>query len=191
MADIAEKILLTGEDLLKLDNNTRTSLLELIEGELKEYPLPGIEHSKLEALLVFLLQLYNRKKQWGSILTGEVGFYTRSDDKTVRMADIACISYTRLPADKQVPGYGRIAPELVVEIMSPNDSGAEMDAKVLEWLNFGVLLVWVVYPKTQRIHVYTAAQPNHPTILTINDTLTGSDALPEFNLPISEIFNPQ
>lgn len=191
MSDLAEKILLTGEDLLKLDNNTRTSLLELIEGELKEYPLPGLEHSEIEIILGSLLHLHSRKHKLGRVLGGEVGFYTRDDDKTVRFADLSFISYKRYPADDNVPGYGKIAPELVVEIMSPNDSGVEMDAKVQEWLNFGVLLVWVVYPKTQRIHVYTADQPNRPTILTINDTLTGSNALPAFNTPVSEIFNPQ
>jgi Uma2 family endonuclease len=180
------KTLLTGDDLLLIEVQQPGKLFELIEGELKEYPVPGLKHNKIETLFAFFLTLYQREKNSGTVFTGETGFYTRGNSNTVRFADLAFISYTRMPVGKVPDGFSYIVPELVVEIISPSNSADEMDEKIQEWLNFGVLLVWVAYPKTRRVHVYT--HTGQITILNADDTLTGGDVLPEFSVPVREFF---
>ncbi len=180
------KTLLTGDDLLLIEAQQPGKLFELIEGELKEYPVPGIDHSEYEFLIVELFAAYKKQNKIGRFLVGEAGFYTRGDNKTVRMADMAFISYARMPAEKKEPGYGRIAPELVVEIVSPSNSADEMEEKIQEWLRFGALLVWVAYPKTRRVHVYT--HEGQITILNAEDTLTGGNVLPGFSVAVRELF---
>lgn len=96
------------------------------------------------------------------------------------------ISYDRLPADQSNPGYGRVVPELVVEVVSPNDRADKIEEMVQEWLDFGVLLVWVIYPQTQRIHVFQHGQ--QPLILRADDTIMGEPALPGFRAAVREFF---
>jgi Uma2 family endonuclease len=185
MADV-QTALLTGDDLLEIVAENPDKRYELIEGELIEMNPTGVEHGKLEFRVGLTLARYNDEHKWGTILTGEMGFYTRSGQHTVRAADVAFISYDRMPPGELPEGYGSVPPELVVEIVSPTDRAINIEEKVQEWLDFGVNLVWVVYPKTRRVHVYTHGNPI--VVLNEQDTLTGGDVLPGFSAPVSAIF---
>jgi Uma2 family endonuclease len=137
MADAQAKILLTGDDLLKMSEEA-TEGYELIEGELVKMVPTGVEHSNVENGTAFQLTLFNKQHKLGRILTGKIGFYIRGNDRTVRAADVAFISYERLPVDASLEGYSRIAPDLVVEVISPGNTAEEMEEKVREWFDFGV-----------------------------------------------------
>ena len=91
-----------------------------------------------------------------------------------------------LPATETPSGYGNAPPELVVEVVSPNDRADVIEANVQEWLDFGVLLVWVVYPRTRRVHVHR--QGGDVTILGADETLSGGEALPGFGVTVGEFF---
>jgi Uma2 family endonuclease len=178
--------LLTGDDLLEIVAQNPDKHYELIEGELIEMPPPGLEHAQVENQAAFLLTSYNKKVKLGRVLTGEAGFYTHGHDHQVRGADVAFISYNRWPADQPVSGYGRVAPELVIEVVSPSDRADKIEEKVQEWLDFGVLLVWVIYPQTQRIHVFR--QNYQSVILRTEDTITGDPVLSGFSAVVREFF---
>ncbi|MGB1285204.1 MAG: Uma2 family endonuclease [Aggregatilineales bacterium] len=177
---------LTGTDLEEVVAENPHQRFELIEGVLYEMPPTGIEHGNREFRVAYVLEKYNEKHQWGTILTGEVGFYTRDNKKTVRAADVAFISYSRMAADETVRSYGEIAPELIVEIVSPGDRAGEIETKVYEWLDFGVSIVWIVYPQSQRIHVFT--DKRQPEIYSKDDILTGGDVLSGLEIAINDIF---
>jgi Uma2 family endonuclease len=185
MADVQTQ-LLTGDDLLEIGAHNPDRHYELIEGELIELPPAGIEHNNLEGAAAVLLRLFVRERRLGRVLPGETGFYTRGDDRTVRAPDVVFISYDRLPADQPDPGCGRVVPELVIEVVSPNDRADKIEEKVQERLGCGVLLVWVIYPQTQRIHVFQHGQ--QPLILRADDTITGEPALPGFHAAVREFF---
>lgn len=178
---------LTGEDLLTISANNPDTRYELIEGELIEMPPTGLEHGKFEFRIAKLIDRFVEEHRLGTVMTGEVGYHTRSDDKTVRAADVAFASYERMPQDETPSNYGNIAPELIVEIVSPNDSATKIEEKVNEWLDFGVSLVWIVYPKTKHIHVFTHDRSG--TILRSDDTLTGADVLQGFKVAVSDLFD--
>ncbi len=177
---------LTGDDLLEIVAENPGKRFELIEGELIEMSPTGFDHGKFEFLVALVLADYNKSHKWGTILTGETGFYTRGDDKTVRAADVAFISYEKIPAGESHPGYGKVAPELVVEVVSPSDRAGEIENKVQEWLDFGVLLVWVVYPQNRRVHVHSDGKQF--TILNADDAITGGDVLPGFSAKVNQFF---
>jgi Uma2 family endonuclease len=185
MTETRTRAKLTGEDLLEIQAETRKSY-ELIEGELVEMsPTSGV-HGAIEFNIALLIGQYVRQHRLGQIVVGEAGFYVRGDEHTVRGADVAFISAAKVPPEGLPTGFLKIAPDLVVEVVSPNDRGTEIVEKVGEWLAFGVAAVWVVYPNTRSVHVYT--DPRSSRIFSADDTLEGSGALAGFSTPVRAFF---
>jgi Uma2 family endonuclease len=183
MSDVELKRL-TGDDLLELQRDgTR---YELIEGTLIDMSPTGLEHGVVQITIGSILRAYAREKQSGRVTGGEAGFYTRGDRHTTRGADVAYISYERMPKEVIEPGYSHIAPDLVVEVISPYDRTGDIEAKTQEWLAFGVREVWNVYPGTRSIHIYGRAE--RPAILFAGQTLDGGDVLPGFSAEIAQFF---
>ena len=80
-----------------------------------------------------------------------------------------------------------MVPDLVVEVVSPNDTRREVAAKARIWLRYDVRLVWVVLPQTRSVDVY---RPGHAVeTLSDQDTLDGLDVLPGFTCPVSAVFD--
>lgn len=186
MADLRAETL-TGDDLLKMPSGMGERY-ELIDGELITMTTASFLHGLVALQSGFLLKSHTSQRKIGRVLGAETGFYTRGDKKTVRAPDVAYISYQKLPAGPlPAETYLDIAPDLVVEVVSPGDRAGEIEQKIQEWLNFGVRLVWVVYPESKRVHVY-AGHSDQSRILTVEDAITGGDVLPEFEVPVSAFF---
>ncbi|MCS6872943.1 MAG: Uma2 family endonuclease, partial [Anaerolineae bacterium] len=188
MSEREARTKLTGDDLLEIQAQTGKRY-ELIDGELVEMAPTGMPHSAIEFNIAFLLGQYVRQRQLGRILVGEVGFYVRNDPYTVRGADVAFIRREKLPQTGLPEGFSTIVPDLVVEVVSPNDRSADIAAKVAEWLAFGVETVWVVYPSERTVHVHR--QSDTSQVLSGDDLLEGSGALAGFNVPVRAIFESQ
>jgi Uma2 family endonuclease len=172
----------TAEDLLDLtsENGER---YELIEGSLVVMEPPGVSHGFVECNVAFLITAHVREHGLGRVVTGDSGYMTRGDNRTVRAPDVAFLSYERFP---QLPdGYGATPPDLVVEVLSPGDRRGEVERKVREWLRFGVGMVWVVDPRERRVRVSTA---DATSLYGAGDTLTGGDVLPGFAAPVAALF---
>jgi Uma2 family endonuclease len=120
-------------------------------------------------------------------VTGEQGGYNLSDDTTVA-PDVAFISRQRQP---QLPsrGFNPVPPDLAVEVLSPSDLDnpqRRIQDKIDIYREIGIPLLWLVYPERKAIEVY--ADGELTATLGIDDTLTGGDVLPDFQLPIKDIF---
>jgi Uma2 family endonuclease len=98
------------------------------------------------------------------------------------------VSYARWPKSKPIPTTNAwdVLPELCIEVVSPNDLADEIETKVEEYLQAGVRLVWVVYPRHERVYVYDSATQLRR--LTRADTLDGGSVLPGFALPLADLF---
>ena len=121
----------------------------------------------------------------GVVLGAETGFRIASNPDTVRAPDVAVIRNQGIGGglpDGFFPG----APDLAVEVLSPNDRAGDVLAKVQDWLNAGTAAVWVVDPKTQTVTIYGADRK--AAILTSTDTLSGGDLLPGFSVPVADLF---
>ncbi len=176
------KVPVTGEELLAMGD---IGPCELIEGEIRPMPPTGFEHGSIENLIGARLRLFAEQYQRGRVAVGEVGIYTRRNPDTVRGADVVFISNERY-AQQQSEGYLDVAPDLVVEVISPEDRWSGVMKKLEEYFDIGVRLVWVVDPGTRRVYAYRSlTDVRH---FTESDTLPGDDVLPGFSLPIAEIF---
>lgn len=113
---------------------------------------------------------------------GKVGLYTSRAPDTVRAADALFISHDRY--GRQGPGaFLDVAPELVVEILSPEDHPG---VKAGEYLAIGVDRVWLVDRRRRQVRIHRS--PDQVETLEIGDTLRDEDILPGFSLPLSELF---
>ena len=92
-----------------------------------------------------------------------------------------------LPLDVKVRGFYEVVPDLVVEIVSPNDSPQYVADRVAMWLSHGVRLVWAVYPVSRTVAAHPSAGPT--LIYTENDELDGGDVLPEFRCSVRDILD--
>ena len=179
--------LLTAEDLLRLPASER---YELVKGVLVAMtPPPGSEHGSLANQLAYLITYHVRQNSLGRVFAAETGFRLARAPDTVRAADVAFVSKSRLPA-KLPKGYLDLAPDLVAEIVSPSDDPDEIQAKVKDWLDAGARIVLVVYSGSRQIAARCGRPLREVTILTEGDTLSVPDArsVPGFACPVSDIF---
>jgi Uma2 family endonuclease len=118
-------------------------------------------------------------------MVGEVGIFTRSNPDRVRGADAVFISHAQYDRRTKTRGFLDVAPELVVEILSPERP--DTDQKVLEYLAIGVRLVLVVDPPGRTI---SAHRPHGVVRLYKEGDVVPCDAaLPGFSLPVAEVLD--
>ncbi len=99
---------------------------------------------------------------------------------------MAFVRQERVVAAGDVRGFWPGAPDLAVEVISPSDTYAEVEAKVLDWLRAGTLMVVVVNPRHRTVTVYRSM--TDIAILTQSDVLDGNDVVPGWILPVDELF---
>ena len=181
----AETKRLTADDLLRLYSEGVRG--ELIRGVLCETMPTGYEHGKTVANLTILLGSFVKSRKLGSLTASDSGVWLERDPDTVREPDVAYFSAEKMPSGVRVEGYAEVVPDLVVEVVSPNDSLSEVNDKALMWLSYRVRLVWVVNPSTRSVDVYREGRA--ASTLTENEALDGLDVVPGFTCAVREVFD--
>jgi len=174
--------LMTAEELLQ--TSIPDKHVELVRGVLVVREPAGYRHGRVSMELAFLLSQHVKATGAGQIVSAETGFKLASDPDTVRAPDVAFISRERLP-DPQTRGFPALGPDLVVEVLSPDDRPGETLAKVGDWLEGGARLVWVIDPERRVARVYR--QDGTETHLAETGTLDGEDLLPDFSCSLTSI----
>ncbi len=179
-----EAKLLTADDLLRLYSDGVRG--ELIRGVLYKTVGTGIEHGAIAVNIAILMGTFVKSRRLGRVVGTDVGMWLERNPDTVREPDIAFISAEKLPLDTRVRGYSEVVPDLVVEIISPNDRPVAVNDKAQMWLRYGVRLVLLVDPDDRTVTVLPEDGPAQT--LTDADTLDGGDVLPGFTCPVRDIF---
>ncbi len=174
--------LISAEELFQTPNLGRC---ELVRGELIMMSPAGAKHGMIVVNLSSLLDNFVKSHRLGRIMSAETGFIIRRDPDTVRAPDVAFIRADRLP-EKLPQGYFDGAPDLAVEVLSPNDRASEVQGKIRDWLDAGCRAVWLVDPETKSVTVYKSA--HDISVLNTADTLADAQLLPGFSAVVSEIF---
>jgi len=173
--------LITGEALLAMGD---IGPCELIDGRIVPMSLTGDGHGYIEFNLGAELRQFVRKHKLGRIMGGEIGIYIRRNPDQIRGADIVLISKEKLP---ELTGkFLEVAPELVVEVMSPNDVWEEVRRKLADYFSIGVEQVWVVEPRNRKGLIYRSNTDIEE--FGEGDTLLGDGILAGFQLEISTFF---
>lgn len=175
---------MTADELLRLPPDGHR--YELVEGELKVRTPASPRHGRIAMRLGSLIEQHARQHNLGVVYAAETGFQLREDPDTVRAADAAFVAKGRVPPEGEPEGYWAIAPDLVVEVVSPSDSASAVQSKVADWLRAGCRLVWVIYPDTQTVTEYRSQA--EVRMLTSDQMLEGGDVLPGFACDVGEIF---
>ena len=159
---------------------------ELVKGELRKMSPAGGEHGAVIFNLSSLLGPHIKAHNLGQGFGAETGFKIESDPDTVRAADIAFVRRERIPETGIPKNFWELAPDLVVEVLSPGDTYSEVEEKVEQWLAAGVRAVWVVNSKRRSVTVYRSL--TDVTRLLEGDELDGGEVVPGFRCKVSEIF---
>lgn len=156
--------------------------LELDEGVIVEMPPSSPKNTMIAARIIYFLSAFVLPHNLGYV-TAPDGGYRLSPGK-VRQPDAAFISRGRLP---QVPDVLGLAPDLAVEVASPNE---DVLRKVNEYLRAGTRIVWVIYADEKTVYVFSLNDDGslHGVAFDINGTLDGGDVLPGFTLSVRDIF---
>jgi len=164
---------------------------ELIKGVLVRMPLSSGGASNMGLLLGAELTVYVKTQGLGRV-TGEQGGY-RLDPAHPRETelgpDYAFVRADRVPS-RTSPDYFKawqLAPDLAIEVVSENQYAPGMAAKAKTYLSFGTRLVWVIWPRYERVDVWHPGDET-PTALGGDDTLDGEDVVPGFTYPIADLF---
>lgn len=174
----------TAEELLKMpDDGMRT---ELVRGEVRRMAPAGNVHGRIAVNVTISLGQYVRENNLGTVYAAETGFKISSDPDTVRAPDVAFISRDRVEEMGEVEGFWPGAPDLAVEVVSPNDLYTEVEEKVLSWLEAGSRMVVVVDPRNRTVSV--RRRQAEVQILMEHDTLDGGDVVPGWELPVADVF---
>lgn len=184
---VLDKQLISADMFREYVDQNADRLVELVEGVVYDISRPGWEHG--ETLMQLASRIYNhvREHDLGRVAVGDTGFVLerRDDGKdTVRGLDLAFMNKARA-SEHVSSGWTTVAPDLAVEVISPSNEAADIQLKVLQLLNAGSSMVWIVFPNTKTVVAHTASGA---TTFHENDTLSGGDVLPGFEIRVGEIF---
>jgi Uma2 family endonuclease len=176
---------MTAEEFLAMPDDGQ--LHELIDGEVVSMPPAGDDHCVRESVIMGYVAHWVYEHHLGVVHMSNAGFLIRRDPDTVRSPDGAFTQASRR-ANQPVRGYTDTVPDLVLEVVSPSDRKPQVLAKVGDWLEAGVKVVWLLWPDKRVLLVYRDI--HQVTVLTAEDTLTCEDLLPGFALPLKRALDP-
>ena len=174
--------LITAEELLLMSQNGEGKRYELVRGVLIKRVATGDPHAIAVSRIDTALSVYSDDKDYGEIRTGEPGYRLEVGPDTVRAPDVAWIAPGRIPEGTQ--GYPQLAPDLVVEVLSPRQ---DLSEKAAMWLSFGSREVWVADP-APPVSVTRYRPGQEPEVLGEDDILDGGDLLPGFSIEVWRLF---
>jgi Uma2 family endonuclease len=155
---------------------------------LVELPPNNGDHDDVRMRTTVVVGQFFLLRDEGRFFSGDTGYYLRRNPDRVRAPDLSYFVPERAPVWGQ-RGFYDIMPDLVIEIVSPGDTAAEVESKVLEWLGAGVRLAAVLYPDSRSVMVYRGA--NDVRHFTAADTLDFEPVLPGFSCTVAQLFPPE
>jgi Uma2 family endonuclease len=164
-------------------------LYEVVEGRVVEPPEMGVfEVAIANTLAEAIKAFFDKTGRLGRVYV-EMLFRIDAGSNLQRRPDVAFISFERWPRDRPVPRTAAwdVVPDLAVEVVSPNDTMAEVNIKVNEYSRAGVRQVWLIDPGNETAHVYVS--PNRIEVLHADDSFDGGDLLPGFRLRLGDLLN--
>jgi Uma2 family endonuclease len=158
---------------------------EVVKGELVMSPKNNLQHGNIAFRLSMALGHHVQSHRLGVVLDSSTGFWMRN--RNCRAPDISFIAKRRLakwkPSAKE---FFVGAPDLAVEILSPNNTRSEMDARLRDFFESGTRLAWIIAPDAERAEVCHSLTQRE--LVGSGGFLVGEDVLPGFRYPIADLF---
>jgi Uma2 family endonuclease len=182
---VAPKTRITPEDLLAMPD---AKGYELVDGQLVERKM-GFESSWVGTQILLLLGRFCEEHSIGWPLQADCGYQCFPHDPgLVRRPDVSFVRRDRFPGGVLPKGWAKIAPDLVVEVVSPNETAYEVDEKLAYYQKAGVPLVWVINPNSRTVRVHRV--DGSIRSLHEDEELSGEDVIPGFRCRVREFLPP-
>jgi Uma2 family endonuclease len=156
---------------------------ELVTGRREEKQVGGARHGGIGARLLVRLGGYVETSKLGAVYGPDTSYQIGSNE---RIPDVSFVSARRIPCDGEPQGIWPLAPDLAVEIVSPNDLYEKVITKIADYFRSGVRQVWLISPEHRTVTMYRA--PTQLTVLTEAEDLSSDDLLPGFRCPVADLF---
>ena len=176
--------LMTAEELERVDIPGKST--ELVRGRLVVLEPPSFYHGHVAGKLFFLHGQHVFPRNLGWLSSQDTGFRIATNPDTVRAPDVAFTSRERVPV-LQRRGYGAFAPDLVAEVLSPDDRPGEVLSKVGDWIGAGVRLVFVIDPVRRAVRIYRA--DGSQGLVDENGLLDAEDVIPGFSCRLADFLD--
>jgi Uma2 family endonuclease len=172
----------TVEDVAQLpDDDLRYALIRGVPyRQLPRWPQDG----RIVVAIGYRLSDYIVEHRLGFGFSGR-GFILKRDPDTLLCPDLSIVRGDRWSQDED--GYPELAPDLVVEVASPSQTGPSIEEKTTIYLSVGVRLIWIIAPERRTVRV--RRQGGTEALLSERDEIDGEDVLPGFRLPVRQFFN--
>ena len=175
---------MTADELLAMPHNGYRC--ELVQGELRQMAPAGRQHGRIAAKIGSCLEAFVANNGLGETYAAETGFIIDTAPDTVRAPDVSFVSRERAEATAEERGFFPGAPDLAVEVISPNDRYNEVEEKVSDWLRAGTQMVVVIDPYQRTATVYHSF--DEICVLTERDVLDGGDVVPGWKMSLADVF---
>lgn len=160
---------------------------EVVDGELVMSPKNNFEHGRICVNLLGALAPFARGRKLGEVLESSTGFWMRNQN--CRAPDVSFIARERLAGLGRTPrAFFQGAPDLAVEVLSPNNTRAEIESRLRDYFASGSRLVWIVDPETESVDVFDSLESRRR--IGRGGELTGEPVLPGFRYPLDQLFAP-
>jgi Uma2 family endonuclease len=159
---------------------------ELVAGEIRMMAPASGAHGAVAGAIFAAVNAFVEQRQLGVCFPDNTGFALPGIENTVRSPDMAFVRGDRLPADGLSSGFVELAPDLVVEVLSPTETASDLEEKLRDYLASGTTLAWVIDPAKRVIIVRAADAPVR--WLLADDLLEGGPVLPGFSIPVAGLF---
>jgi Uma2 family endonuclease len=156
---------------------------ELVDGQPQEKEMGGAKHGGIGTRLSAELWLHVKGRRLGGVYGPDTSFRIGANE---RLPDVSFIAAERIPPSGEPEGAWPLAPDLAVEILSPNDLAEAVLDKISEYFAAGVRQVWLISPRHRTLTVYDSPRSSH--ILTHEDELLSEELLPGFRCRLAELF---
>lgn len=185
MSAIIEKSY-TAEDLLTMPDGDR---YELVDGQLVER-IAGMHSSWIGGQLVSFLGNYIERNERGWVFAARTEYQCfPGRPNHVLKPSASFIRFGRFHNEKLPRGHCKVAPDLIAEVISPNDLYSEVTRRIFDFKDAGVPLIWVIDPDSRSVIVYR--KDGNLSLLQENDQLSGESVLEGFSCKISDLFPPK
>jgi len=155
-------------------------------GEIVIMPPVGGESSNRNAGLTAQLWIWNQKYNLGIVFDSSGGF--KLPNGADRSPDASWVKLSRWNelTPEQKTKFLPVAPDFVIELLSPSDSLKTTQKKMEEYKSNGVRLGWLINRKNRQVEIYRIGK--EVEILDNPDSLNGEDVLPGFVLDLKMIW---
>lgn len=175
---------MTADDLIKLPEGEK--FYELVRGVLRVSEPAGGWHGRIAGNILGRLWSFVQQHDLGTVFPDNTGYFLAHDPDTVRAPDASFVGRERLARHDIGPGFIDGAPDLAVEVISPNDRASEIEEKLADYWAAAVRMVWIVSPATRTVTVHAPVGTSRT--LREGDMLDGGEVLPGFRCDVAELF---